>query len=73
MKFRGGVGFELLVAMAILGRQLSEGLVMPRLLADPIAGPIRSLQGTAQSVPVGRFELDCDGQSRNVSHRKFRS
>jgi hypothetical protein len=38
---------------------------MPHLLANPIAGPIRSLEGTAQSVRVGRFDLDCDGESRN--------
>ena len=48
-------------------RQLSEGLVMPRLLANPIAGPIGSLEGTAQSVRVGRFELEGDPQSRNAS------
>ena len=48
-------------------RQPSEALVMPRLLANPIAGPIGSLQGAAQSVRVGRRDLDCDGQSRNAS------
>jgi hypothetical protein len=60
--------------------QLSEGLVMPRLLANPIAGAIGSLEGTAQSVRVGRRELDCDGESRNRSieqdqlkDREFRS
>jgi hypothetical protein len=47
--------------------QLSEGLVMPRLLANPIAGRIRSLEGTAPSVRVGRRDLDCDPQSRNQS------
>ena len=52
-----------------LGRncQLSEGLVTPRLLANPIAGPIGSLQATEQSVRVGTFELDCDPQSRNAN------
>jgi hypothetical protein len=54
--------------------------VMPRLLANPIAGAIGSLEGTAQSVRVGRRELDCDGESRNRSieqdqlkDREFRS
>ena len=54
-----------LVVDQLVERQLSGGLVMPRLLATPIAGPIRSLQATAQSVRVGTFELDCDPQSHN--------
>jgi hypothetical protein len=56
-----------LVTEQLVKRQLSEALVMPRLLANPIAGPIGSLEATAQSVRVGRRELDCDGQSRNAS------
>jgi hypothetical protein len=51
----------------LVERQLSEALVMPRLLANPIAGRIGSLEGTAQSVRVGRRDLDCDGESRNRS------
>ena len=51
----------------LVERQLSEALVMPRLLANPIAGPIGSLHATAQSVRVGSFELDCDPQSRNAN------
>src|SRR6516165_5503718 len=47
--------------------QLPEGLVMPSVVANPIAGPIGSLEGTAQSVRVGRRELDCDHESRNPS------
>jgi hypothetical protein len=40
---------------------------MPSVVANPIAGPIGSLEGTAQSVRVGRRELDCDGESRNAN------
>jgi hypothetical protein len=43
---------------------------MPRLLANPIAGPIGSLEATAQSVRVGRFDLECDGQSRDANINK---
>src|SRR6516165_7379869 len=50
-----------LVVDQLMERQLSEGLVMLRLLVNPIAGPIGSLEGTTQSVRVGRRELDCDG------------
>jgi hypothetical protein len=48
-------------------RQLSEGLVMPSLLANPIAGPIGSPEGAAQFVLLGRRELDRNGQSHNSS------
>src|SRR6516165_860646 len=52
-----------LVVDQLMERQLSEGLVMPRLLANPIG----SLESAAQSIRVGRRELDRDGQSRNRS------
>jgi hypothetical protein len=58
-----------LVVDPLVERQLSERLGMPRLLAYPIAGAIGSLEATAQSVRAGRFDLDCDGQSRNTNYR----
>jgi hypothetical protein len=58
-----------LVVDPLVERQLSEGFGMPRLLANAIAGPIGSLEARAQSVRVGSFDLDCDGQSRNTSYR----
>jgi hypothetical protein len=66
-KLPGTSGKENTGRSTVVERQLLEGLVMPRLLANPIAGPIGRLEGTAQSVRVGRRDLDSDGQSRNQS------